>query len=41
MKQAEKYADLAMSTDRYNPYGMNISLYVCKCIYMYISQHKY
>ena len=21
LKQAEKYADLAMSTDRYNPYG--------------------
>ena len=23
LKQAEKYADLAMSTDRYNPYGKN------------------
>ncbi|XP_065906421.1 intraflagellar transport protein 88 homolog [Dysidea avara] len=31
LKQAEKYADLAMSTYRYNPYGIHI-FECCTCI---------
>lgn len=33
--KAEKYADLAMNTDRYNPYGMNI-LFIYNSIIMYV-----
>ena len=39
LKQAEKYADLVMSTDRYNPYGntyITICMYICMCILYYI-----
>ena len=40
LKQAEKYADLAMSTDRYNPYGKDKIRYHTTRTYVYWDKPK-